>query len=235
MKKLNDDLCVVILSCGQDSTTCLAWAVDKYGAENTKSITFNYWQRHLIEIDLSKIISKKFDVGHHIIETDILKKFDDSALVNDEKDISAEKDGLPASFVPGRNNFFLLLTAIFAYKKNIKNIVAGMCQTDFSGYPDCREESIMAVETALNLCMETDFVIHTPLMNLTKSETFKMADELGCLGTILDYTMTCYNGSLVKNEWGVGCGQCPACGLIKKGFNEYSRQKTQVQLWPSHI
>lgn len=225
MKKLNDDLCIVVLSGGQDSTTCLAWAVKKYSTDNVETITFDYGQRHWLEIDQSKSIARMFSVEHNLIKTDLLKQFDDSALVNREKNISDEKDGLPSSFVPGRNNFFLLLTAILAYKKNIKNIVTGVCQTDYSGYPDCRQRSINAIEAAINLCMETDFVIHTPLMDLTKAQTFALAESLGFLDVVIDYSMTCYEGATVKNPWGLGCGQCPACKLREKGFNEYRRQK----------
>lgn len=222
---MNGKLCLVVLSGGQDSTTCLAMSVDEYGRENVEAITFDYGQRHLLEVEQCRSITEIFQVRHNVIKTDLLKQFDDSALVNREKNISDEKDGLPSSFVPGRNNFLLLMAAIFAYKKNIKNIVAGVCQTDYSGYPDCRQRSIDAVETAINLCMETDFVIHTPLMNLTKAQTFALAESLGFLDVVIEHTITCYEGATIKNPWGLGCGQCPACKLREKGFNEYRRQK----------
>lgn len=226
MKELNRKKAVVVHSGGQDSTTCLAWALKNFGEDNVQTITFDYGQRHRIEIARAVDISEGFGIENHVIKTDVLRDLTESALLDDNADIAASKDGLPVSFVPGRNMFFLTLASIHCYNQDVSNIVIGVCQTDYSGYPDCRNNSIKSIQTAINLCMETDIRIHTPLMYLTKAETFKMADTLDVLNVIIEDTITCYDGMQIKNAWGYGCGKCPACELRRRGFEEYSQQNT---------
>ncbi len=228
MKKINQENALVILSGGQDSTTCLAWAIARWGIEHVRSITFQYGQRHENEIGQAKKVADMLGVNNTIVQTGLITRLAESALLSAVTDINSTVDELPASFVPGRNVFFLLCACIYAYRLDYGNIVLGANQTDYSGYPDCRRANLDVVMAGLNLCVETDLRLFTPLMNLSKAETFKMADELGILEIILEHTMTCYNGCEVRNAWGMGCGHCPACELRRNGFYEYNRSRASV-------
>lgn len=225
MKKLNGNKALVVLSGGQDSATCLGWALQEWGPENITALTFNYKQRHDVEIECAAKIADYFRVKHIVINTDIFENMSDIALLGRDRDtnINEEKDGLPISFVPGRNMFFLTVAGMYAYNNDIQYIIIGVCQTDYSGYPDCRELSISAIRNALCLCMDADFEIKTPLMYTSKAETFKLAENLGILDLIKYETSTCYEGDRQTGwPWGYGCGACPACKLRAKGWEEYS-------------
>lgn len=206
---------IVVLSGGQDSTTCLAWAVKKF--EYVEAVTFDYNQRHALEIECAKQIAKDFEVNHTILNLELLNQLAPNALTRSDIQVKAGEEGaLPNTFVDGRNMLFMTFVAVLAKQKGIKNIVTGVCQTDFSGYPDCRDVFVKSLNTTLNLAMDYDFQIHTPLMWLNKEQTWALADELGCLHYVIMNTLTCYNGVI-----GNGCGECPACKLRKKGLIDY--------------
>lgn len=216
---------IVVLSGGQDSTVCLAWAAKKFS--KVEAVSFDYSQRHNNEIHSAKLIVNEIGrmnsikINHTIIDADILNKLTYNALTRPELlPKSGENGQLPNTFVDGRNMLFLLLTAILAKQKDIKHIVAGVCQTDFSGYPDCRDIFIKSMNVTLNLAMDYDFVIHTPLMWLNKEETWALADELGVFDLVRYYTVTCYNGIIAE-----GCGDCPACKLRKRGLDIYLKRR----------
>ena len=203
---------IVLHSGGQDSTTCLAWALKKF--EKVELISFDYGQRHKAELQASKTIAKKLNLKHTILKLPILQKLTKNALTDKSIKVKAGKKGeLPSTFVDGRNALFLLTAAIHAKQKGIPNIVTGVCQTDFSGYPDCRADFIKSTQKTLQLAMDFPFKIHTPLMNLTKGETVKLIVKLKRLN-LLKYTHTCYEGTRPA------CGKCPACKLRLKGFKE---------------
>lgn len=208
--------CLVVLSGGQDSTTCLFWALKQY--DEVYAVTFNYNQRHKLEIDQAKKIAIENGVKEHIIlDMELLNQLAPNALTRDNIEVEDGTDnGLPNTFVDGRNMLFLTFAAIYAKQKGIRNIITGVCETDFSGYPDCRDVFIKSLNVSLNLAMNYEFVIKTPLMWLNKAETWKLADELGKLEYINDNTLTCYNGIIAD-----GCGECPSCKLRKKGLDEY--------------
>ncbi|GBC90031.1 7-cyano-7-deazaguanine synthase [bacterium HR14] len=204
---------VVLLSGGQDSTTCLYWA--KRHFEKVYALTFDYGQRHRIELDAARTVAQMAGVAHHLIlRVCELEQLGGSALLSD---IPIQETGgrgnLPNTFVPGRNLLFLVLAAAWAYQLECHHLVGGMCQTDYSGYPDCRRATIDALEQAIRLGMEWDITIHTPLMFLTKAESVKLAIEVGALEA-LAYSHTCYEGRFPP------CGQCPACRLRARGFEE---------------
>lgn len=207
---------VVVLSGGQDSTTCLYWAINKFGLDNVSSLTFDYGQRHRIELECAKSVAEVAGVPNTRLTIDTFRQLGGSALTDDEIDVQAELDpstNLPNTFVPGRNLIFLTYAAAFAYKRGANHLVTGVAQTDYSGYPDCREETIKALESALRLGMEFDVEIYTPLMHKSKKETVQMAADLGALEAMA-FTHTCYNGKQPP------CGDCPACQLRAKGFEE---------------
>lgn len=209
MKK-NPTKALVLHSGGQDSTTCLAWAMQKF--DQIETISFNYGQRHKIELRAAKRIAKSLHLKHTIIKTDIFSQLGKNALTHNIK-ITTSKNALPSTFVPGRNIFFLTIAAAYAYAHNITDIITGVCQTDYSGYPDCRDTTMRSLEKTLSLGMDKPFKIHTPLMFLTKAQTVDLIDKLGYVN-LLAYTHTCYEG---KNP---PCGRCPACKLRAKGFKE---------------
>lgn len=215
---------LVVLSGGQDSTTCLLKAIAAF--EQVHAITFAYGQRHEVEVKAAKKIAKKTGVPHAIIWLPSLSLVAESDLLKKESQILEETDrGLPSSFVPNRNVIFLSLAHAFAQKIGASVIITGVSETDYSGYPDCREYVIKFIEHTLNLASETNITIETPLMFLSKAETFKMAYTVGGhagLNIILKETHTCYNGDhSTWNEWGWGCGSCPACKLRAKGWAEF--------------
>ena len=203
---------IVVLSGGQDSTTCLFWAINKF--DSVETVTFDYGQRHRIELEAAQKIAKLAGVKNTILPIDTFGILGGNSLTGKEAvDESSQEGELPNSFVPGRNLIFLTFAAAFAYQREIKDLVTGVCQTDYSGYPDCRQNTIEAIQLAINLGMESNVMIHTPLMWMTKSETVKFAEEVGALEA-LAWSHTCYNGEVPP------CGQCPACELRAKGFEE---------------
>lgn len=206
---------LIIFSGGQDSTTCLIQAIAKYGKENVEVISFLYGQRHQIELDCAAYIANYFGVKRTVMDLSILGSITHNTLMTEGEEITIRNDGLPSTVVDGRNALFLLYAAIYAKSQDIHRIVIGVCETDFSGYPDCRDVFVKSMNVSLNLAMNYDFVIDTPLMWLTKCETWALADELGYFEFVRNNTHTCYNG--VKG----GCGECPSCKLREKGLQEY--------------
>lgn len=213
---------LVVLSGGQDSTTCLYWAIERFGKENVSAVGFDYGQRHKEELNCAHEICKDEGIDYVTIPTPIINELTENALTREDISVETEKpEGTPPNtFVEGRNHLFLSYAAIYAKTHGITDIVTGVCETDFSGYPDCRDVFVKSLNVTLNLAMDYNFVIHTPLMWLTKAETWEMADKLGVMDIIYNKTLTCYNG--IKGE---GCGNCPACFLRKRGYNEYMEKK----------
>jgi 7-cyano-7-deazaguanine synthase len=207
---------LVVLSGGQDSTTCLYWAIDRFGRDRVASLTFDYGQRHRIELECAARVAEFAGVPNTLLPIDTFAALGGDALTDAAVAVQPGVDastGLPNTFVPGRNLIFLTFAAAFAYRRGIAELVTGVAQTDFSGYPDCREETISALQHTLRLGMEFDVTIHTPLMHLSKKETVLLARDLGGLPA-LAHTHTCYNGQRPP------CGGCPACELRAKGFAE---------------
>jgi 7-cyano-7-deazaguanine synthase len=210
---------VVIFSGGQDSTTCLYWALEKYDV--VEAITFNYGQKHSIELDCAKAICNKEKVKQTIIDISFLNTLVESALTSNGDVNQINEKGLPASFVPNRNQLFITLSHAYAQKIKADTLVTGVCETDFSGYPDCRNEFIESVARTSNLGSASDILIETPLMWLDKAQTFQLAKDLGCLNEVLEHSHTCYNGDHEhKHDWGYGCGHCPACILRREGYEK---------------
>lgn len=216
---IDKDRCVLVFSGGQDSSTLLFWAKKKF--KEVIALSFNYGQKHDLELQCAKDICKKYEVEHHILDMGLLSQLAPNALTRTDikVDKEAPKDGLPNTFVDGRNMIFLTFASIFAKQRHINHVITGVSQSDFSGYPDCRDIFIKSISTTLSLAMDYQFVIDTPLMWLDKAETWKMADDLGVLNIIKNETLTCYNGII-----GNGCGECPACKLRKNGYVEFKRK-----------
>ncbi|GEO97758.1 7-cyano-7-deazaguanine synthase QueC [Methylobacterium haplocladii] len=228
-----DDGALVLFSGGQDSTTCLAWALDRF--PRVETLGFDYGQRHRIELDCRARLRKGLTgldqtwwrrLGRdHTIDLAALGEVSDTALTR-ETEIAMEADGLPNTFVPGRNLVFLTFAAALAYRRGLRHIVGGMCETDYSGYPDCRDDTIKALQVALNLGMQRRFVLHTPLMWLDKAATWALAEDLGgkaLVDLVVEGSHTCYLGERgERHDWGYGCGTCPACELRAKGFARYA-------------
>lgn len=216
---LKDEKAIVVFSGGQDSTTCLFWALQTF--KEVEAVTFNYNQRHVAEIDCAKEIAEELGVKHHILDMSLLNQLAPNALTRDDIEVKAGEDGgLPSTFVPGRNLLFLSFAGVLANQVGAKHIITGVCETDFSGYPDCRDDFVKSLNVTLNLAMDEQLVIHTPLMWLDKAETWKMADDMGKLEYVRTKTLTCYNG--IKGD---GCGTCPACHLRLKGYDQYLKMK----------
>lgn len=213
---------LVILSGGQDSTTCLFWAIERYGKENVSAIGFDYGQRHKKELECAKDICKDANILYEVIPTPIINELSANSLTREDIPVDEEKpDGTPPnSLVEGRNLLFISYAAIYAKTHGITDLVTGVCETDFSGYPDCRDVFIKSLNVTLNLAMDYNFVIHTPLMWLDKSQTWELSDKLGVMDIVYNKTLTCYNG-----EMGEGCGHCPACHLRKRGYEQYMERK----------
>ena len=221
---INKNEAVVIFSGGQDSTTCLLWAKKKYN--KVYAVSFDYNQRHVKELDCAREICAELGVEHKILDMELLNQLAPNSLTRTdiEVDESAPKDGTPPnSFVDGRNMVFILFAAIYAKQKGISDIITGVSQSDFSGYPDCRDVFIKSMNVTLNLAMDYEFNIITPLMWIDKEATWKLADELGGFELVREKTLTCYNG--IKGD---GCGNCPACKLRKRGLEAYLEKKTSV-------
>ncbi|KDN15614.1 MAG: 7-cyano-7-deazaguanine synthase QueC [Snodgrassella sp.] len=213
---------LVIFSGGQDSTTCLLQAIATYGRENVQTITFQYGQRHAIELEKARWIAQDLGVAQTVIDLSLLQSITHNALMDEQQVVEAPTAGLPNTFVDGRNALFLLYAAIFAKGKGIHDVIAGVCETDFSGYPDCRNVFVQSMNVTLNLAMDYEFRLITPLMYLDKAQTWSLADELGYLDYVRNHTHTCYNG--VEG----GCGECPSCVLRERGLQTYLAQKTVV-------
>lgn len=218
---------VVIFSGGQDSVTCLAWAIEKF--DQVEAISFNYGQKHSIELQQAEKVCKLLDVKQTVVNISFLNTIVESALVSNGDVNVLNKKGLPSSFVPNRNQLFITLAHAYAQKIGATNLVSGNSQTDYSGYFDCREAFIKALEWTTNMGSGENIVIHTPLMYLSKAQTFKLAEELGAINIVVELSHTCYNGDREHmNDWGAGCGTCPACVLRKKGWEEYVKMKETV-------
>jgi 7-cyano-7-deazaguanine synthase len=211
-----NDKALVVLSGGQDSTTCLYWAINRFGIDNVSSVTFDYGQRHRIELTCAEEIADFTNVPNVILPIDTFAALGGDALTDPDIAVASEaseETSLPNTFVPGRNLIFLTFAAAYAYQRGIANLVTGVAQTDYSGYPDCREETMESLQATLQKGMELDIRIHTPLMHLSKKETVQLAEELGALPAMA-LTHTCYNGARPP------CGACPACELRARGFEE---------------
>jgi 7-cyano-7-deazaguanine synthase len=222
--KNNQTKAVVIFSGGQDSTTCLYWALNRYNY--VEAITFNYGQKHLIELEQSKIICDNAGVKQTIVDLGFLNTLVESALTSNGDVNEINSKGLPASFVPNRNQLFITLAHAYAQKIDASHLVGGMCETDYSGYPDCRQDFINALAITTNKGSDSFIGIDTPLMRLDKAQTFVLAEQLGCLDEVIELSHTCYNGDREhRHDWGYGCGECPACLLREKGYNEFKTKK----------
>jgi len=217
---------LVVFSGGQDSTTCLGWAKNRF--DEVETITFDYGQKHRVEIEQARKIAEALHVKNTLLSLDAFSQLNDSALIDGSQDIGAQHSvhtNLPASFVPNRNAIFFTLAHAFAQKQGIEHIIIGVNQTDYSGYPDCREPFVKALELALNLGSEATIAFHYPLMHLTKAETFALSNVEGVLDLVIDESHTCYNGVHThKHAWGYGCGECPACVLRQQGFEAYQNE-----------
>jgi 7-cyano-7-deazaguanine synthase len=233
----NSDAALVLFSGGQDSTVCLAWALGRFARVET--IGFGYGQRHAVELDVRPRIRAQMARIHpdwarrlsddHLVNLDALAAISETALTR-EAAIEIADTGLPTTFVPGRNLIFFAFAAALAYRRGIKHLVAGMCETDYSGYPDCRDDTIKALQVALGLGMDRRFVLHTPLMWIDKAGTFALAQEIGgkpLLDLVIEETHTCYRGDRThRHDWGYGCGACPACRLRAEGFSHFIAEQT---------
>ena len=236
---VNDaDTALVLFSGGQDSTVCLAWALERFSRVET--IGFAYGQRHAIELDQRARIRAHMaalDAGwkarlgeDHLVTLDALAAISDTALTRDTA-IEIADSGLPTTFVPGRNLIFFCFAGAVAYRRGARHLVAGMCETDYSGYPDCRDDTVKAMQVALTLGLDKRLTLHTPLMWIDKADTFALAEELGgklFLDLVIEDSHSCYMGDRShRHVWGYGCGECPACQLRAQGFAKFmSRRKT---------
>jgi 7-cyano-7-deazaguanine synthase len=223
---------LVLFSGGQDSATCLAWALDRF--DHVETVGFDYGQRHRVELECRHRFRDELirvfprwgaRLGEdHMLNLAVLGEVSDTALTRDAE-IRMQANGLPSTFVPGRNLLFFTFAATLAYRRDLRHVVGGMCETDYSGYPDCRDDTLKALQVALNLGMDTRFVLHTPLMWIDKAGTWEMAKELGgdaLVGLIAEETHTCYKGDrTIRHAWGYGCGDCPACHLRAGGWERY--------------
>ncbi|MDD9176214.1 7-cyano-7-deazaguanine synthase QueC [Aliivibrio finisterrensis] len=215
---------IIVFSGGQDSTTCLIQALTQY--DNVHCITFDYGQRHNQEIEVAKKVALELGAASHkVMDVGLLNELAVSSLTRDNIPVSHElqENGLPNSFVPGRNILFLTLAGIYAYQLGAESVITGVCETDFSGYPDCRDEFVKSINQSLVLGMDRKLRIDTPLMWLNKAETWALADKYGKLDYVRSQTLTCYNGVI-----GDGCGDCPSCDLRKNGLDEYLENKDAV-------
>lgn len=211
---------VVILSGGQDSMTCLFWALKQY--DKVEAISFHYGQSHSVELEQARKIGRRVGIPHYFIDLSFMDTINESALINGGDVNAKNAKGLPASFVPNRNAMFIVLAHTLAQKLGAEALVTGVCQTDYSGYPDCRRDFIDKIELALNMGSDSRIHIDTPLMYINKAQTFAMAADLGRLQDVVEMSHTCYKGDRSKlHAWGFGCGKCPACVLRKNGYNEY--------------
>ena len=229
---MDPDCTLVLFSGGQDSTVCLAWALERFARVET--VGFDYEQRHRAELEARPRVRERMKTlapawaarlgEDHVLELGALAAISDTALTRDMA-IEMSASGLPTTFVPGRNLIFLSFAAALAYRRGIRHLVAGMCETDFSGYPDCRDDTIKAMQVALTLGLDRRVTIHTPLMWIDKAATFALAQSIGgapLIDLLLAETHTCYLGDRAhRHDWGFGCGECPACRLRAEGFAKW--------------
>ncbi len=230
------DVALVLFSGGQDSTVCLAWALERF--TRVETVGFDYGQRHSVELEVRGRIREGL-VGmrpewrgrlgeDHLIKLDALAAMSDTALTR-ETAIEIAESGLPNTFVPGRNLIFFCFAGALAYRRGARHIVAGMCETDYSGYPDCRDDTVKAMQVALTLGLDKRVVLHTPLMWVDKAGTFAMAEQLGgkaLLDLVVEDTHSCYLGDRTRRHaWGYGCGECPACALRAQGYAKFMSQR----------
>ena len=217
---MNNEAALVVFSGGQDSTTCLFWAKKHF--KKVYALSFLYGQKHVKEVELARNIARKAEVGFEVMDVSFIGHLGKNSLTDSSVRMDEEKPegSFPNTFVPGRNLFFLSVAAVYARERGISHIVTGVSQTDFSGYPDCRDAFIKSLNVTLNLAMDDQFVIHTPLMWIDKAQTWALADELGVLDLVRNETLTCYNGVP-----GDGCGHCPACRLRREGLEKYLATK----------
>ncbi|WP_307064979.1 7-cyano-7-deazaguanine synthase QueC [Alkalibacillus filiformis] len=216
--KMKNEKALVVFSGGQDSTTCLFWALENF--KEVETVTFDYNQRHDLEIEVAQEIAKELGVNNRVLDMSLISQLSANALTRDDIEIE-EKDGeLPSTFVEGRNHLFLSFAAVLGKQIGAKHIITGVSETDFSGYPDCRDGFIKSLNVTLNLSMDDQFVIHTPLMWRDKKEVWQLSDELGALDFVREKTLTCYNGIMAN-----GCGECPACQLRREGLEAYLTEK----------
>jgi 7-cyano-7-deazaguanine synthase len=226
---------LVLFSGGQDSTTCLAWALSRYS--HVETVGFAYGQRHAVELECRKRVLARFKTDFprwsdrlaedHELEIATLGAISDTALTRDAE-IKFAEDNLPSTFVPGRNLIFFNFAAAVAYRRGLRVLVGGMCETDFSGYPDCRDDTLKALQVTLNLGLATRLIIETPLMWIDKAQSWRLAEQLGgekLVSLIQEETHTCYLGSREPHEWGAGCGTCPACELRARGYREFTAHR----------
>lgn len=228
----HDEGALVLFSGGQDSATCLAWALARFGKVET--IAFDYRQRHAVELECRHTVRQALSALNadwakrlgedHPVDLSSLSTISETALTRDAE-IRMTEEGLPSTFVPGRNLLFFTYAAAVAYRRGLRHIVGGMCETDYSGYPDCRDDTIKAMQVALNLGMARRFVLHTPLMWIDKAETWRLAESLGgaaLVEAIREHSHSCYMGDRTHSHaWGYGCGKCPACDLRAEGWRRY--------------
>lgn len=222
MKK--EEAALVCFSGGQDSTTCLFWALKNFAS--VRAVCFTYGQKHAQETEIAKAIAQAANIPFELLDVSLLSQLSESSLTNSSVQMDDEKpaDSFPNTFVPGRNLVFLSFVAIQARTKGIRNIVTGVSEADFSGYPDCRDSFIRSLNVTLNLAMDYPFVIHTPLMWRNKAEVWALSDELGVFDLVRNQTLTCYNGIVAD-----GCGHCPACKLRRKGLEMYLSEQNKQQ------
>ncbi|MFD2117327.1 7-cyano-7-deazaguanine synthase QueC [Paenibacillus yanchengensis] len=220
--KLNEQKALVVFSGGQDSTTCLFWAIRQF--KEVEAVTFNYGQRHAAELEVAAAIAAECNVKHHVLDLALLNQLAPSALTRSDVAITEHSDQPPSTFVEGRNMLFFSFAAVLAKQIGARHIVTGVSETDFSGYPDCRDVFIKSLNVTLNLAMDTTFVIDTPLMWLNKADVWRLADELEVFEYVRDQTLTCYNGVMAS-----GCGECPACKLRNNGLQQYLHMRMAKQ------
>ena len=218
-----DDKALVVFSGGQDSTTCLFWAKREF--KEVYAVSYRYGQKHEIEVELARKIAEKAGVPFEEMSIPLVGQLGHNSLTDAtmEMDQEVPEKGLPNTFVPGRNMFFLSIAAVYARERGIRHLVTGVSQTDYSGYPDCRDAFIKSLNVTLNLAMDYQFVLHTPLMWIDKAQTWELSDQLGVLDLVRNETLTCYNGIQ-----GDGCGHCPSCKLRNEGLKKYLAYKATL-------
>lgn len=227
---------LVLFSGGQDSATCLAWALERY--KHVETIGFHYGQRHAVELNCRQVILARLKGqfpawaarlgADHMLDLALLGQISDTALTQ-EREIEFKKSGLPSTFVPGRNLLFFTFASAIAYRRGLTTLVGGMCETDYSGYPDCRDNTLKALQVAMSLGLDAPVVVETPLMWLTKEQTWRLAEQLGgsaLIELIRTETHTCYLGDHTQlHRWGYGCGHCPACELRRTGYEAFTKSE----------
>lgn len=221
---MKNEKALVVFSGGQDSTTCLFWAKKQF--KEVVALAFDYGQKHRNELEQAQYIAEQAEVHFQVMELPFIAQLGDNALTNTAMEMDDDKpaDHYPNTFVPGRNHFFLSIAALYARKRKIRHVITGVSQTDYSGYPDCRDGFIKSLNVTLNLALDEEIIIHTPLMWMNKAEVWALADELGVTDIIYRDTLTCYHG--IPSE---GCGQCPACKLRKAGWENYLNLKNKSE------